>query len=85
MGKVPRWNLIVSLYPVGALLWAWMQSGNFFFAWLYGIGNLGYLLLALAIHPGTFQLMGLRNRKQVFAIALVALLNSVVFTWLTFG
>lgn len=82
MGRIPLWNLIVLLYPVGALLWTWRQSGNFFFAWLYGVGNLGYLLFALTVYPGNFQLMGLRNRKDVFTFGLVAWLTSILGLWL---
>ncbi|MGH9863335.1 MAG: hypothetical protein ACRD35_07925 [Candidatus Acidiferrales bacterium] len=79
---VPRWNLLVMAYPVSALIWAWAKSGSLFFAWLYGIGNLGYLLFALTVYPGHFRLMGLQNRKQVFAVGFIAWVSSVIFSYL---
>jgi hypothetical protein len=44
----------------------------------YGLGNLGYLLFAAAIWPGSFRILGLKKRWQVVASAVLSLIMGVV-------
>jgi hypothetical protein len=38
----------------------------------YGIANLGYLLFAAGLFGGTFRVLGLKNRWQVFGAAVAS-------------
>jgi len=44
----------------------------------YGLANLGYLLFAAGIWPGSFRILGLKKRWQVVASAVLSLLLGVV-------
>jgi hypothetical protein len=39
----------------------------------YGLANLGYLLFVAGVWPGTFRILGLKKRWQVFASAVLSL------------
>ena len=78
--KVPLWNWIVLLFPLGGLVHALFSGVPLAFAWNYALGNLGYLLAVVTVYPGRFLLFGLTTRLGVFIIALVSWLTSFVFT-----
>ena len=67
------------LYPISAMTWAWIGTDSFTLAWNYGLGNLGYLLFAAGIYPGTFKALGLTGRSTVFLVATFAWGTSVIF------
>ena len=75
----PIWSILALLYPISAMGFAWLETGNFSFAWNYGLGNLGYLLFAAGIYPGTFRALGLEDRLSVFIVAIIAWVTSQVF------
>ena len=77
--KCPLWNWIALLYPLSAFFYVLSIGAPLLVAWTYAVGNLGYLLAVITIYPGQFVLFGLKTRLNVFIIALVAWLNSVVF------
>ena len=76
--KCPLWNWIVLLYPLSAFFYILSRGAPLFAAWSYAVGNLGYLLVVIAIYPGQFVLFGLKTRLAVFIFALFALTISVV-------
>ena len=82
----PIFSLIAMLYPVTSIiylstvagLYPWLSEGAFVdpngFALLgYGFINLGYLLIVAGIFPGSFKILGLDYRIQVFLAAIVFL------------
>ena len=73
------WSALALLYPISAMTWAWIGTGSFFFAWNSGLGNLGYLLFAAGIYPGTFKALGLAGRVNVFIVAVITWVTSVAF------
>ncbi len=75
----PVWSALALLYPISVMTWAWIGTGSFSLAWNYGLGNLGYLLFAAGIHPGTFKALGLTGRSTVFLVAIFAWVTSVIF------
>lgn len=74
-GSFPWPSALGLLYPITAIVYvgtatpagAAMVVG-------YGIANLGYLLFVAGVFGGTFQILGLNNRWQVFAAAVAAFL-----------
>ena len=76
--KPPLWNWIALLYPLSAFFLALSVGEPLFAAWAYAVGNLGYLLAAIAVYPGQFVLFGLKTRLSVFIFALFAWIASVV-------
>lgn len=74
-GSFPWPSAVGLLYPTAAIGYvstttpagAAMVAG-------YGIANLGYLLFVAGVFGGTFQILGLNNRWQVFAAAVAAFL-----------
>ena len=83
--KCPLWNWIALLYPLGAFFYILSRGEPLFAAWLYAVGNLGYLLAVITVYPGQFVLFGLKTRLNVFIFALIAWISSVVFMYLLFN
>ena len=83
--KCPLWNWIVLLYPFSSFFYVLSSGAPLLAAWLYAVGNLGYLLAVITIYPGQFVLFGLKTRLSVFIFALIAWISSVVFTSLLFN
>jgi len=75
----PIWSALALLYPISAMIWAWIGTGSSYFAWNYGMANLGYLLFAAGVYPGTFKALGMPNRLNVFILAIIVWVSSVVF------
>ena len=75
----PIWSALALLYPISVMTWVWIGTDSFTLAWNYGLGNLGYLLFAAGIYPGTFKALGLTGRSTVFVVAIFALMTSVLF------
>jgi len=82
----PIFSLIAMLYPAMSIiylptvagLYPWLSEGAFVdpngFALLgYGFINLAYLLIVAGIFPGSFKILGLDYRIQVFLAAIVFL------------
>ena len=46
----------------------------------YGIGNLGYLLFAAGVFGGSFRILGLKNRRQIFGAAVASFLLGTVLS-----
>ena len=69
------------LYPVGAAISIAMAKPEVRTATMarpalvagYGLANLGYLLFVAGVWPGTFRVLGLKKRWQVFASAVLSL------------
>lgn len=74
-------SAIALLYPAGATLYiANATPAGFASVIGYGIANLGYLLFAAGIFGGTFRVLGLRNRWQVFGAAVVSFVIGTVLS-----
>lgn len=82
-GSFPWPSALGLLYPITAIVYvgtatpagAAMVVG-------YGIANLGYLLFVAGVFGGTFQILGLNNRWQVFAAAVAAFLLGTLLSGL---
>jgi hypothetical protein len=81
-GKGFPWpSALAVLYPVGAAISIAMVMPEVRSVAMarpamiagYGLANLGYLLFVAGLWPGTFRILGLRKRWQVFASAVVSL------------
>lgn len=74
-------SAVALLYPVGATIYiATTTPAGFVTVIGYGIANLGYLLFAAGIFCGTFRILGLRNRWQVFGAAVVSFVLGTVLS-----
>lgn len=63
------------LYPIAAIVHIGTDtSAGAVIVLGYGIANLGYLLLVASVFGGTFKILGLNHRWQVFGAAIAALL-----------
>ena len=82
--KRPLWNWVVLLLPLSAFFYSLSGGAPLLAAWLYAVGNLGYIFAIIAIYPGQFVLFGLKTRLAVFIFALAAWINSVVFMSLVY-
>ncbi len=66
----PWFSAISLLYPLAAMVYvATRTPATPTMVVGYGAANLAYLLLAAGIFTGKFGVFGLRNRWQVFALA----------------
>ncbi|BAS26751.1 hypothetical protein [Limnochorda pilosa] len=66
-------SALALLYPVGAAIYiATTTPAGSTMVIGYGIANLGYLLFAAGILGGSFRILGLRNRWQVFGAAVIS-------------
>lgn len=77
----PRPSAVALLYPVVATIYiATTTSAGTTMVIGYGIANLGYLLFAAGVFGGSFRILGLRNRWQVFGAAVVSLVVGTVLS-----
>lgn len=77
--KFPWQSAVCLLYPVGATIYLGSATLAGAAAVIgYGISNLGYLLFAAGIFTGTFRVLGLKTRWQVFGVAIVSFLLGTV-------
>ncbi|OGW66586.1 MAG: hypothetical protein A3H49_07970 [Nitrospirae bacterium RIFCSPLOWO2_02_FULL_62_14] len=69
--RIPWPSAVALLYPISATIYiaGWTPAGPAVVAG-YGLANLGYLLLAAGIWAGSFHVLGLKKRWQVFTAAL---------------
>jgi len=69
------------LYPISATIYiaGWTPAGPAMVAG-YGLANLGYLLFGAGIWAGSFRILGLTKRWQVFAAALASFLIGIVLS-----
>lgn len=77
----PWTSTLALLYPIGATIYiaTWTPAGPTMVVG-YGLANLGYLLFAAGIWPGSFRVLGLRNRWQVLASAVAAFVAGTVLS-----
>ena len=67
------------LYPVSASIYvATMAPAGTATIVGYGLANLGYLLFAVGFKGGSFRILGIRNRWQVFGAAIVSFVLGTV-------
>lgn len=80
-GNFPWQSAVCLLYPIGATIYitAATPAGAAEIIG-YGISNLGYLLFAAGVFGGTFRILGLRNRWQVFGAAVVSFVLGTVLS-----
>lgn len=85
MGLAPSrvlWpSALALLYPISATIYiaGWTPAGPAMVAG-YGLANLGYLLFGAGISVGSFQVLGLKKRWQVFGAALSSFLAGTVLS-----
>lgn len=79
-GGFPWPSAMALLYPLGATIYiAAATPARLPMIAGYGLANLGYLLFAAGIWKGSFRVLGLKNRWQVFGSAIASfLLGSVL-------
>jgi len=74
-------STIALLYPVGAAFYiATATPANSSMVVGYAMANLGYLLFAAGMFGGSFRVLGLRNRWQVFGAAVVSFVLGTVLS-----
>ncbi|MGB2944689.1 MAG: hypothetical protein WBB80_06305 [Nitrospira sp.] len=74
-GSFPWPSALGLLYPITAIVYVGTATpAGAALVVGYGIANLGYLLFVAGVFGGTFQILGLNNRWQVFAAAVAAFL-----------
>ena len=77
----PWLSALTLLYPVGAAMYVLLNTpAPTPMVFGYGIGNLGYLLLAAGVFAGTFRVLGLHRRWQVFVAATVAIIAGILLS-----
>jgi hypothetical protein len=74
-------SAVALLYPISATIYiaGWTLAGPSMVAG-YGLASLGYLLFGAGLWAGTFRILGLKKRWQVFSAALVAFLVGTVLS-----
>lgn len=80
----PWTSAVALLYPVSATIYiATTTPASSAMVIGYGMSALGYLLFAAGIFGGTFRILGLRNRWQVFGAAVLSFVVGTVLsiTW----
>ena len=77
----PWASTLALLYPIFATVYIarWTPAGPAMVLG-YGLANLGYLLLGAGVWAGSFRILGLKNRRQVFASAVAALVLGAVLS-----
>jgi hypothetical protein len=80
-GSFPWPSAVGLLYPIAAAVYiATATPAGAAMVVGYGIANLGYLLFASVVFGGTFRILGLKNRWQVFGAAVAAFLLGTVLS-----
>jgi len=79
--RFPWPSALAVLYPITATIYiaAWTPAGPTMVVG-YGLANLGYLLFAAGIWPGSFRVFGLKKRWQVFGAALAFFILGTVLS-----
>jgi|LSQX01.1.fsa_nt_gb hypothetical protein len=77
----PWFSTIALLYPIGAAIYiAIATPANYVMVVGYAMANLGYLLFAAGIFNGSFRVLGLRNRWQVFGAAVISFVVGTILS-----
>jgi hypothetical protein len=80
-GSFPWPSAVGLLYPICATIYIATSTPAGAIAVIgYGTANLGYLLFAAGVFSGTFQILRLRTRWQVFGAAIVSFLLGTVLS-----
>jgi hypothetical protein len=80
-GSFPWPSAVGLLYPIAATVYvATATPAGAAMVVGYGIANLGYLLFAAGFVGGTYRILGLKNRWQVFGAAVAAFLLGTVLS-----
>lgn len=80
-GSFPWPSALGLLYPIAATVYiATATPASAAMVVGYGIANLGYLLFAAGVFAGTFRILGLKNRWQVFGAAVASVLLGMVLS-----
>lgn len=76
----PIWSALALIIPAASFLQTRSNTASFSLALGSAISNLGYVLLAAGIVAGTFHVLALRTRAQVFVAAAAAWLLGVLLS-----
>jgi len=79
--RTPWPSAVALLYPIIATIYiaGWTPAGPAMVVG-YGLANLGYILLGAGIISDTFQVLGLKSRRQVFSAAAAFFVVGTVLT-----
>jgi hypothetical protein len=79
--RIPWPSAAALLYPISATIYiaGWTPAGPVMVAG-YGLANLGYLLFGAGIVAGSFRILGLKKRWQVFVAALASFFIGTVLS-----
>lgn len=79
--RFPWPSALSLLYPISATIYiaTWTPASPTMIVG-YGLANLGYLLFGAAMTVGSFRVLGLRKRWQLFAAALLAFASGTVLS-----
>ncbi len=73
-------SLVALLYPLGATIYIATTPASPVMVVGYGLANLSYLLFAAGIWSGSFRILGLKNRQQVFGAAGMSFILGIVLS-----
>lgn len=77
--KFPIYSTIGLFYSISAGIYTYLSGLRIDLSFNYGIANFGYVLLVSFIFKGTFLILGLKKRSEIFIYGLVALTTSTIF------
>jgi hypothetical protein len=79
--RVPWPSAVALLYPISATIYiaGWTPAGPSMVAG-YGLASLGSLLFGAGLWAGTFRILGLKKRWQVFSGSIVSFLVGIVLS-----